>query len=296
MLKINSKIISSAIISIIYLLAFLIVYSFFPLLTFSQRIINVLISDVLATIVVFAFSFIFNNSSIYDPYWSIAPPVIIIYLMRLFPDGNQIRQVIIFSLVLFWSIRLTVNWFRSWKGLEHKDWRYTSIEGKTGKWFWPVSFLGIHFMPTIVVFLGCLPLWYAISGTASFSVYDTLAALFTFSAILTEWIADEQLHRFRKNNRGITFISSGIWNYSRHPNYLGEICFWGGLFLFVISSTSLGSFTGYWTVIGFVSMIILFKFISIPMMEKRNKTRKPGYVKYINQVPALLPRLYHVKN
>lgn len=123
-----------------------------------------------------------------------------------------------------------------------------------------------------------------------------LAALFTFSGILTEWIADEQLFRFRKNNRGITFISYGIWNYSRHPNYPGEISFWGGLFLFVISSTSLVSFTGYWTVIGFVSMIILFKFISIPMMEKRNKTRKPGYTKYLNQVPALLPRIYHGKN
>jgi len=189
MVKRNSKIISSAIISIIYLLAFLIVYSFFPFLTFSQNMINVLISDILATIVVLVFSFIFNKSG----------------------------------------------------------------------------------------------------------VYDVLAALFTFSAILTEWIADKQLHRFRKNNTEISFISSGIWNYSRHPNYLGEIGFWGGLFLFVISSTSLVSFTGYWTIIGFVSMVILFKFISIPMMEKRNKTKRPGYTKYINRVPALLPRFYHGK-
>jgi len=295
MLKRNLKIISSGIISIIYLLAFLIVYSFFPFLTFSQKMISVLISDILATIVVFIFSFIFKNSSVYDPYWGVVPPIIVIYLIKLFPNGNQMRQMIILSLVLFWSIRLTVNWFRGWQGLGHKDWRYTSIEEKTGKWFWPVSFLGIHFMPTIVVFLGCLPFWYAISGTTSFNLYDVLAALFTFSAILTEWIADVQLHRFRKNNRGFTFISSGIWNYSRHPNYLGEIGFWGGLFLFVISSTSLVSFTGYWTVIGLVSMFILFKFISIPMMEKRNKTKRPGYIKYINQVPALLPRFYHGK-
>jgi steroid 5-alpha reductase family enzyme len=295
MLNRNSKIISSAVISIIYLFAFLIVYSFFPLLTFSQTLMNVLISDILATIVVFIFGFIFKNSSVYDPYWSVVPPVIVIYLIKLFPNGNQIRQMIILSLVLFWSIRLTINWYRGWQGLRHQDWRYTSIEEKTGKWYWPVSFLGIHFTPTIVVFLSCLPLWYSISGKASFSVFDVMAALFTFSAILTEWIADEQLFRFRKNNPEIAFISSGIWNYSRHPNYLGEISFWGGLFLFVISSNSLISFTGYWTVIGFISMIILFKFISIPMMEKRNRTRKPGYIKYMNQVPALLPRICHGK-
>jgi steroid 5-alpha reductase family enzyme len=295
MSKRNSKIISSVIIVFIYLLTFQVVYFIFPLFTFSQIIINVLATDITATIVIFIFSMSFSNSSIYDPYWSIVPLLIVFYLVTLFPHGNHARQLLILALVIFWSIRLTINWYRGWQGISHQDWRYTSIAEKAGKWYWPVSFLGIHFMPTIFVFSGCLPLWYSISGTAPFNIYDILAALFTLSAILTEWLADEQLIKFRKNNSKNSIIRTGIWKYSRHPNYLGEISFWGGLFLFVITSGGISNFEGYWTIVGLVSMIILFKFISIPIMEKRNKTLKYGYSKYIEQVPALLPRLFNHK-
>ena len=87
-------------------------------------------------------------------------------------------------------------------------------------------------------------------------------------------------------------MQSGLWAFSRHPNYLGEIGFWGGMFLFAISASGLKQTTGYWTIIGFISMVILFKFISIPLMEKRNIERKPGYLEYIRKVPALLPRIF----
>lgn len=289
MIKTVSKIVSTIIITILYLATLLAVYFLFPLLNFPLTMLNVFIADTTATVMVFIFSILLKNSSIYDPYWSVVPPVIVIYLMKQFQQGDHIRQFIILALVMFWSIRLTVNWFRGWKGLGHQDWRYTAIAEKTGKWYWLVSFLGIHLMPTIFVFLGCLPLWYSIPGAKPFGLLDIIAALFTIMAILIEWIADEQLHRFRRMNLENSFIRTGIWSYSRHPNYLGEICFWIGLFLFVISSNSLSSFTGYWTVIGLVSMIILFKFISIPLMERRNLGRKTGYAGYMDQVPALLP-------
>lgn len=284
------KITSLVIIVLIYVFTFVAVYLLFPWFTIQQTMVKVLVADVAATIVVFVFSMIFKNSSVYDAYWSVAPPVIVVYLMKIYPEGNETRQLLLLALVLFWSIRLTVNWWRGWEGFGHQDWRYTSIAEKTGKLYWPVSFLGIHFMPTIFVFLGCLPLWYALSSNESFNIFDVVAVLLTFSAILIEWIADEQLIKFRKNSSGKSFMQSGLWAVSRHPNYLGEISFWGGLFLFVVSATGLKQTTGYWTVIGFISMVILFKFISIPLMEKRNIERKPGYQEYIKKVPALFPR------
>jgi steroid 5-alpha reductase family enzyme len=292
MIKTDSKIASSVIIAITYLSVFFVIYLIFPALPFSQTMVNVFIADVVATILVFIVSIIFNNSSVYDPYWSVAPPIIVIYLMKIFPEGNEIRQFVLLTLVLFWSIRLTVNWWRGWQGMKHQDWRYTSIAEKTGKWYWPVSFLGIHFMPTVFVFLGCLPLWYALSSSEPFGVVDVVAALVTFSATLIEWIADEQLIKFRKTSSGKSFMNKGLWAVSRHPNYLGEISFWGGVFLFAVSATGLIHSNGMWTVIGFISMIILFKFISIPLMEKRNIARKPGYQEYIRKVPALFPRLF----
>jgi steroid 5-alpha reductase family enzyme len=283
---------SIVLIAAIYISAFLVVYCIFPLLTFPRTLMNLFIADVIATVVIFIFSMIFNNSSVYDPYWSVVPPVIAVYLMIIFPGANQPRQLVIVALVLFWSIRLTMNWLRGWQGLRHQDWRYTSIAEKTGKWYWPVSFLGIHFMPTLFVFLGCLPLWYSISSPRPFNVFDVFAALITLSAILTEWAADEQLHRFRKADNRNAFIQSGLWRYSRHPNYLGEISFWVGMFLFVLTSSGFRSFAGYWTIVGLIFMIVLFTLISIPLMEKRNKTRKPGYAEYIKKVPTLLPRIF----
>lgn len=291
MKKTNSKIVSSAIISITYLSVFFVIYFLFPVLPFSQSMINVFIADVVATVIIFVVSVIFSNSSVYDPYWSVAPPVIVICLMKLFPEGNELRQYVILALVLFWGVRLTVNWWRGWPGIKHQDWRYTSIAEKTGKFYWPVSFLGIHFMPTVFVFLGCLPLWYSLSSIEPFGVVDVVAFLVTFSAILIEWIADEQLIKFRKNSSRKRFMQYGLWAISRHPNYLGEISFWGGIFLFAVAATGLNHSTGMWTIIGFISMIILFKFISIPLMEKRNIERKPGYLEYIKRVPALFPRL-----
>jgi steroid 5-alpha reductase family enzyme len=276
-------------------MAFLVAFLLFLELNYPKSMVNVLIADVIATIVIFIFSIVFSNSSIYDPYWSVAPPIIVIYLITIFPEGNSFRQFIILALVLFWSFRLTINWIRGWQGFKHQDWRYTNIAEKTGVFYWPVSFLGIHFMPTIFVFLGCLPLWFSLSSSEPMNFYDIVAILFTFSAIMVEWIADEQLIKFRKSGSKQSFMQSGLWAISRHPNYLGEISFWIGMFLFLPSSTNLKGTTGYWTIIGFISMIVLFKFISIPMMEKRNITRKAGYQEYINKVPALFPKVLQKK-
>jgi len=292
MINRSSKITSSAIIIAIYFLAFLGAYLLFPVLKYQQTMVNVLIADVFATIIVFIFSIIFKNSSVYDPYWSVAPPFIVVYLMTLFPEGNSLRQWIILVLVLFWSLRLTVNWFRGWQGFKHQDWRYTNIAEKTGGFYWPVSFLGIHLMPTIFVFLGCLPLWYSLSSSEPLNLYDIVAVIFPFAAIMVEWRADEQLIKFKKSGSKEPFMKSGLWSISRHPNYLGEISFWVGMFLFLLSATKLNYSDGLWTVVGAVSMVILFKFISIPMMEKRNIDRKRGYLEYIKKVPALLPRIF----
>ena len=289
MLNIRSKLASLLIVLAIYLLAFLSIYFAYPFWVDYNSIVGVLIADVLATVIVFIFSVIFRNSSIYDPYWSVIPPVIVIYLIKQFPEGNSMRQWIIFSLVLFWSLRLTINWIRGWEGMKHQDWRYTNIAAKAGFFYWPVSFLGIHFMPTIFVFLGCLPLWYTLSSAKALNFYDFVAVAFTLAAVFIEWIADEQLIKFRKNRQNKEFLDSGLWSISRHPNYLGEISFWVGMFLFVLSAEMFENSAGLWTGLGFISMIFLFKFISIPMMEKRNKTRKPGYEDYIKKVPALLP-------
>jgi len=274
------------IILLIYIIALLAGYLILINAPYQNSIVSVLLADVGATVIVFLFSLIFKNSSVYDPYWSVIPPFIAIWLIILHPEGNSVRQILILALILFWSVRLTANWARGWSGMHHEDWRYRKIAADTGKFYWPVSFLGIHLMPTLFVFAGCLPLWFSLHSTEAFNLTDILAALITLLAILVEWIADEQLKSFKKETSGKAYMDKGLWSIMRHPNYFGEILFWTGMFLFVLAS---GSYDGWWTACGFVAMIILFNFISVPLMEKRNLSKRPGYEKYIKEVHALLP-------
>jgi hypothetical protein len=86
---------SILLIAAVYVIAFVVVYCIFPLLSFSGTMINVFIADAIATAVIFIFSLIFSNSSVYDPYWSVVPPVIAIYLMIIFPGGCQARKILL---------------------------------------------------------------------------------------------------------------------------------------------------------------------------------------------------------
>lgn len=235
------------------------------------------IADLSATVVVFGFSVAFDNSSLYDPYWSVVPVFIALFwaLQPLSTDANIIRQVVVMVFLCVWAVRLTFNWFRRWRGLSDEDWRYADFRKNTGRIYWPVSFLGIHLVPTILVFTGCLSLYVAVSsGSASFGVLDVLAVIVTAASIFIESMADRQLHRFLVSRKDASqVLSTGFWAYSRHPNYFGEVLFWWGLFLFALAAGP----EYWWVIIGPIAITLLFLFISVPMIEKRMKRRKPGY-------------------
>lgn len=224
----------------------------------------------------------------YDPYWSVIPMLIAGFLMMEFPEGNSVRQWLVFSLVLIWSIRLTANWARGWQGLHEQDWRYDELAEKTGNFYWLVSLGGIHLLPTLLVFLGCIPMWYAMELDNPLRWMDIMALLVTFVGIGFEWISDEQLKIFKKDSGPQEFMTSGLWSISRHPNYFGEICFWLGISLFGFAA---GEYSELWIFTGFIGMVLLFVFASIPMMDKRMITKRPAYVEHMKKVPAMFPSL-----
>jgi steroid 5-alpha reductase family enzyme len=255
--------------------------SFHPLLT-------VLFADLAATLVIFIISSIITNTSLYDPYWNTAPLVIGLYFLIL-PQGTKIdniRYIFALLLVIIYSIRLTFNWLRGWKGLKHEDWRYMYYRRKMGHNFWFINFTGLQLMPTVLVYLGSISLYPVISLRKNpFNFLDILAILITFGAILLETIADQQLYKFVKNRENPDkIINRGLWKYSRHPNYLGEILFWWGLFIFALAS----DLSFYWAVIGPISMSILFIFLSIPLIEKHKLEKRPEYAAYKKRVSMLI--------
>jgi steroid 5-alpha reductase family enzyme len=255
----------------------------------QHPIVIALVADVAATMVVFGFSRRFDNSSLYDPYWSVAPPLIALWFTLAPMSGPPpvARQVVVNALVLAWGIRLTHNWYRQWRGLEHEDWRYVDLRRKHGHRYWLVSFAGIHFFPTVLTFLGSLSLYPALAaGTALFGWLDAVALVVTAGAIWIEGAADNQLRNFiRTGPAPGTIMDRGIWAYSRHPNYFGEIAFWWGLWLFGLSAAP----DFWWTVVGPLAITLLFVFISIPMIERRMAERRPGFEAHQRRVSMLIP-------
>ena len=247
------------------------------------------LADLAATIVVFAFSLGLNNSSVYDPYWSVAPALIVVWWLTRFggvTGVTAVRQVLVTVLVLAWAGRLTWNWLRRWNGLADEDWRYADYR-RLGAGYWPVSFFGFHLMPTVLVFIGCLSLVPAVSSTSRlFGVLDILAVMVTAGAIAVEAGADRQLRRFLTSPRQPgQVLDTGLWALSRHPNYFGEVLFWWGVWLFGLAADP----SRWWTIVGPAGITALFLGISVPMMDKRMLARHPGYADHIARRSGFLP-------
>jgi steroid 5-alpha reductase family enzyme len=259
-------------------------YAAFLLSPWPDPLWAVAFADGVATVVVFAFSYGLSNSSFYDPYWSLSPAVFALVWFGTF-SGNATRALVMIGLIAVWGLRLTVNFLRGFSDITHCDWRYRDLETQHGPRFWWVSFFGIHLFSTVLVFLGLIPVYLALQSGSEMGPVDWLAAGVTLGAIAIEGIADRQLHQFVQSNEDSRrFMATGLWSWSRHPNYFGEVSFWWGLAVFGLAASG-----SLWSVVGGIAMTLLFVFISIPLMEARMLKKRPHYAEHIKQVSALIP-------
>jgi steroid 5-alpha reductase family enzyme len=283
---VNSKRSGQIVIVVAYLVALLAALAIGRTLTAHHPVWVAALGDSVATLVVFAFSIALDNSSVYDPYWSAAPLPIAIYWTVSAAGGTfGLRQFAILALIAIWGTRLTANWALRWRGPADEDFRYVEIRSKTGRAYWLASFGGIHLLPTVWVFLGLLPIYPALQRPG-FAIFDIAAILVTALAIAIETLADHQLRRYLRSPHdegGV--LDSGVWALCRHPNYLGEILFWWGLFLFGMAA----DLDWILSIIGPLSITLLFVFVSVPWMDRRMLSRHPVWAEHRKKVPALLP-------
>jgi steroid 5-alpha reductase family enzyme len=232
---------------------------------------------------VFAFSAALSNSSVYDPYWSLAPMFLAVYWWLRGGARFEPPALAALALVAGWGLRLTWNWVRRWNGLADEDWRYLEIRQRHGRLYWPVSLAGIHLVPTLLVFAGCLPVYPLVVGPPGGEAWTTLPGLLLAAvAIGVEAAADRQLWRWRASGRPGA-LRSGLWGCCRHPNYLGEVLFWWGLFLAGVAADP-----AWWpAAAGPLAITSLFLLVSIPWKDRRMRERHPGS----EDLPAMIPRL-----
>jgi steroid 5-alpha reductase family enzyme len=251
-----------------------------------SQLIKIFISNVISTIAIWLIGVYLDTASIYDPYWSVQTPYIFICLLIKFKNVNA-GNIIYLLLILFWAIRLTYNYTKTFNDISYIDWRYKQIKENTGKLYQLVNLVGICMFPTIIVYVASIPSFLFVMNNYDFDLFEIVGFIIMLISTLIEMKADIDIHNFkqiRKDKKEI--INIGLWKYSRHPNYFGEICFWYG----VAFSYIFNDFRNNWiTIIGAILNNALFLFISIPLAEKRLKKYKEGFDEYKKNTSMLIP-------
>jgi len=269
---------------LIYIIATLIGFGIYQLYPNLETLWRILLADVAATVFVWFSGVILKTASTYDPYWSIQTTVIGVILLATTNSWN-LGNILFTSAILIYAVRLTVNFIKTFYSLRYEDWRYKMLREKTGKFYQLVNLLGICMFPTFVVFFASIPYYrYILNGT-NFQVNQITGLLVMLASVILEFVADKQMHRFIATRTSKSeMCRDGVWKTSRHPNYLGEIMFWVGIFL-VYTFSSPADWLAY---IGFIANFLMFKFISIPMAENHYLNYKENYRQYQKETHCLL--------
>ncbi|XP_078166531.1 3-oxo-5-alpha-steroid 4-dehydrogenase (DUF1295) [Carex rostrata] len=184
-----------------------------------------------------------SNNWLIDLYWTVIP-VLLVHYYASHPNSksNVVRSTIAIVLTWVWSIRLTHNYFRreNWEWGKREDWRFSDMRKQYGNSWWWISFFAVFLSQQVFLIGICLPMFAIHASDQLCGIYDLVAVLTCITGITVAYFADTQLHEFVTNNENskklgtpvIPNLETGLWRYSRHPNYFGEQLFWWGLYLF----------------------------------------------------------------
>ena len=251
-----------------------------------RQIIIIFISNTISTIVIWFIGFLIDTASAYDPYWSVQTPVIYICLLIKYKNLN-VGNLIYLQLILFWAIRLTYNYTKTFHDITYIDWRYEQIRETTGKFYQIINLLGICLVPTIIVYAASIPSFLFVIDNLNIEYIQFIGFIVILMSVIIEMKADIDIHEFKKirTNRN-EIIRIGLWKYSRHPNYFGEICFWYGIAMVYIFCDFIKN---WYYIFGAVLVNALFLGISIPLAEKNLRKYKEGFDEYKKNTSMLIP-------
>lgn len=194
------------------------------------------------------------------------------------------RTLLVLTLVSIWAIRLCgyLTW-RNWN--PHEDHRYAAIRKNNEPHFWFTSIYIIFGLQAVLAWIISMPLFGAIASKLPLNNLDILGTLLFSIGFIWETIGDWQLSLFKSkaSNKG-KVLSTGLWRFSRHPNYFGEFCVWWGFYLIAVAGGA------WWTVAAPILMtLLLLKVSGVALLEKDIAERRPAYAEYIKRTNAFIP-------
>lgn len=196
----------------------------------------------------------------------------------------SLRGALVLTLVTIWSLRLSVYiTSRNWG--EPEDYRYQTIRANNEPGFAFKSLYIVFGLQGVLAWFVAMPLLPAITSDVPLNALDLAAALLWITGFVFEAGGDYQLATFKANkeSRG-RVLNTGLWRYTRHPNYFGDFCIWWSFYLFAVASG------GWWSIASPLLMsILLLKVSGVAMLENTITDRRPGYADYIRNTNAFFP-------
>ena len=231
-------------------------------------------------------SLVLKNSSIVDIFWGTGFVISGWVYFVLTPDGYITRKLLLCILTTIWGLRLSVYiLWRNWS--KGEDFRYQVWRKEAGNQWWWRSFFKVFFLQGVLMWIISAPLLAAqVKGTPDkLAIVDFLAIIVWAFGFFFEAVGDWQLARFKANpaNKG-KVMSSGVWRFTRHPNYFGDAAQWWAYYLLAVVAG------GFWTIFSPAIMtIFLLRVSGVALLEKTLKETRPGYKEYIEMTSSFIP-------
>ncbi len=232
-----------------------------------------------------------RNASIVDPVWSLGFVVVgFTAAVAARSDVDALRTAVLLVFVTVWGLRLSLHLFT--RNVGHgEDPRYVAMRKRWGDRFWFVSLFTVFVLQGVLMWVVSLPLQLGIGIDARGAVWPlflVLGAVVWATGLAFETIGDAQLRRFRADpdSKG-KVLDTGLWRWTRHPNYFGDACVWWG-----IGAVALGA--GGWAWLGLVGPVVMTTLLrrvsGVTLLEKSMVKRRPGYADYVRRTSPFLPR------
>jgi len=231
-------------------------------------------------------SIIIKNVSIVDIFWGFGFVLTsAIYFLK--TDGLEIRKILLMTMVAIWGLRLSV--YLAWRNIgKGEDFRYQKFRKDYGEHrYWWVSFFQTFLLQGVLMWLVSAPLLGAqyYFTDKGLGILDFAGIVVWLTGLIFEAGGDCQLARFKADpaNKG-KVLNTGLWRYTRHPNYFGDSAVWTGYALICLAAGS------YIPVLGSVLMIaLIIKVSGVALLEKSLTSAKPGYKEYVETTSAFIP-------
>jgi len=229
-----------------------------------------------------------KDVSIVDAFWGCGFVILAIYYFFTTPSSElHPRKILVLVLVGIWGLRLSLYLLiRNWGKPE--DFRYQKFRNDYGaNRYWWFSFFQVFLLQGILLWIISAPLLSIqyFSSSNPLNYFDYLAIMVWGIGFLFETLGDDQLSKFKSNPANKNkVLNTGLWKYTRHPNYFGDAAIWWSFGLFSIASGS------YLPLISCLIMnVLLLKVSGVVLLERTLTNSKPRYKEYMDKTPAFFP-------